>query len=533
MPAPDTPKPATRWSLLTALLIGGLAFALDVRFGVYAANITDSSAYVAAGELWRTGELFRPVPLQLGGGTTAHQALSPLGFRPARERGAEVVEYPLGFPVLIAAATTLGGAWAAYVVAPLMHAVLAWSVFFIARRVTDDVAGLIAATLLAFNPVAVMHGIHPMSDVPAAAAWIAAWAVGLGAGPGAMMASGLLATLAVMIRPNLVPLAAVLGLAWVWRGSRVRDWRAWQWRDGLTFGACGAIGPLIVAWSQQVFYGGVATPGYLGASAFFRLAHVWPNVTTYPRLFVQIHGWLPLLGVVTVAGAAMKASWLCRPDARSIVWTGIAMAGVNAAAYLFYLPYDTAFFLRFFLVSIAALSIGFSAAAAGVARRLWRYPSLRWVAPLVVATAALWPSVRRPDITRFIAGERETQARIQTMGEYLARVLPPETTVLGFFHTGAVSHYAKRNVLRTDLVAPEHLDALVDDLRKGGHSPVFVLDEMLEEQDVRSRFKATRYGALDWPPRAEFISNARIRYWVASDRDRYLAGERWPTDVLR
>lgn len=68
MSTPVAHTPSARWSLLAAFLIGGLAFAIDVRYGVYAANITDSSAYVAAGELWRSGELFRPVPLQLGGG---------------------------------------------------------------------------------------------------------------------------------------------------------------------------------------------------------------------------------------------------------------------------------------------------------------------------------------------------------------------------------------------------------------------------------------------------------------------------------
>lgn len=468
-----------------------------------------------------------------GGGVIAHQALSPLGFRPGRERGTEVVEYPLGYPVVIAAATALAGPWAAYLVAPLMHAMLVWSAFALATRMAGDLAGVIAATLLAFNPVAVMHGIHPMSDVPSAAAWMAAWAVGLGAGAGAMMASGLLATLAVMIRPNLVPLAAVLGLAWLWRGARLRDWRSWRWREALVFGVCGAVGPLIVAWSQCVFYGGVATPGYLGASAFFRLDHAWPNITTYPRLFVQVHGWLPLLGVASVVVAAMKTPSWVRGEARFIISTGVALAAVNCAVYLFYLPYDTAFFLRFFLVAIAALFILYSVIVVALARELWCRPAGRWLAALVVAIAALWPSLRRPDIPPFLDGERATMARIQMMGEYLAPVLPRGTVVLGFIHSGAVSHYAKRNVLRTDLVAPEFLDEVVDELRARGASPAIVIDDALEEQDFRTRFAGTRYGALDWPPRAEFISSSRIRYWVASDRDRYFAGERWSTDVLR
>lgn len=533
MPDCDASRRTVRWIPLLVALLAGLAFAVDVRYGVYAAHITDSSAYVAAGDLWRTGAIFRPVPLHLWGQWPgAYQSLSPLGFRIAQTTGAEVVEYPLGYPVLIAAATAVGGPYAAYLVAPLMHAVLVWSAFAVARRLSGDLAGVLAAALIASNPVAIMHGIHPMSDVPAAASWLAAWAIGLGAGLGAMTASGLLATLAVMIRPNLVPLAAVLGLAWLCRGARIRDWRSWHWRDALVFGIAGAVGPLLVAWSQSTFYGGVATSGYPGASAFFRLGHFWPNVTTYPALFGLVHGWLPLLGVATVVASAIGAPSPFRPAMAHPAWTGIALATVNIAAYLFYLPYNSAPFLRFFIVAIQVLLVLYAATAAAMARWCWQRSTLRWMAPVIVI-AALWPSLRRPDITAFLMSERFTQSRIQAMGEYLAPVLRPDAVVLGFIHTGSVSHYTGHNVLRLDLVPAPALDAAVAALGAGGNSPAFVLDSLLDEPQFRERYKGTVYGALDWPPRAEFISAARIRYWVASDRERHLAGERWPTDVLR
>lgn len=521
-----------RWPLLAAFLCAGLAFAVDTRYGVYAANITDSSAYVAAGDLWRTGEIFRPVPLQLWGHWPgADQSLSSLGFRSSFTRGIEVVEYPFGYPMLIAAATALFGPLAAYLVAPAMHALLVWAVFSIGRRLGGELAGVVAAALLAINPVAVMHGIHPMSDVPAAASWMAAWAIGFGPGMGAMAASGLLASLAVTIRPNLVPLAAVLGLAWLWADAPIRLWRKWQWRRAMLFGACAAIGPLLVAWSQYLFYGGVATSGYPGAAAFFRMAHARANVATYPALFVQVHGWLPLLGALLVVYAVVRRSWLT-VEARRLLVAGIALAVLNAGAYLFYLPYDTAFFLRFFLVTIGVVMTCYAVVVAATARWLWRRSRVRWVAPLVVV-AALWPDVRRTDVTNYLIGERGFQQRIQTMGHYLEGAMPDDAVALAFYHSGAVSHYARHNVLRLDLVPPGELDAAVGALIAGGDAPVFVVDELLEEPQFRERFKGTTYGALDWPPRAEFVSTARIRYWVASDRDRYLAGERWATDVLR
>lgn len=61
---------------------------------------------------------------------------------------------------------------------------------------------------------------------------------------------------------------------------------------------------------------------------------------------------------------------------------------------------------------------------------------------------------------------------------------------------------------------------------------MFVLDNS-EEGPFRALFPTSTYAALDWPPRAEFISRSNIRYCDPADRARHLAGERWPIDRLR
>lgn len=82
MPARAIPADDRRWVLWLATLLASLAFAADVRHGVYAASVTGGSAYVAAGDLWRTGEIYRPVPLQLRGQATG--SLSPRSDSGAR-----------------------------------------------------------------------------------------------------------------------------------------------------------------------------------------------------------------------------------------------------------------------------------------------------------------------------------------------------------------------------------------------------------------------------------------------------------------
>lgn len=61
-------------------------------------------------------------------------------------------------------------------------------------------------------------------------------------------------------------------------------------------------------------------------------------------------------------------------------------------------------------------------------------------------------------------------------------------------------------------------------------TPVFVLDSETETSQFKSRFAATRFGALDWPPRARFVSAFETDCWFAGDQG---SGRgTYPTDRL-
>ena len=68
-------------------------------------------------------------------------------------------------------------------------------------------AGLVAALVLATTPVFLFQAMQPMSDVPAAALWMLALAAVTGTRPRAPLVAGLATAAAVLMRPNLVPLA--------------------------------------------------------------------------------------------------------------------------------------------------------------------------------------------------------------------------------------------------------------------------------------------------------------------------------------
>ncbi|HXG86806.1 MAG TPA: glycosyltransferase family 39 protein [Vicinamibacterales bacterium] len=411
--------------------------------------------------------------------------------------------YPLGYPVVAAAFLAIAGPLAVFVVAPLAAGLLAWCTFVVARQLAGPIAGLLAALLIATTPVTLLHAVDAMGDVPAAACWLLAWLMALGHGRGAAAAAGAATAVAVMIRPNLAPLGAIAGLLILFDGSAPSRWR---WKNAALFLALAAVGPVIVGWSQYVLYGSPLTPGYVEWRGFFRIAHIAPNLELYPRLLWRLH--TPLLF------AGFAGVWLFRQS--RVAWSACAMIALNFAIYLPYLSLDDWPFLRFLLPGLAALFVLFAATLVHIGMSVGRWS--RWLTPLALIPAVLVLMQAMPQV-RYSLNEWRAHTRVRLMGHYLHEVLPANAAVLSFMHSGAVAHYTARQIVRLDLLEPATLDQVIDQLRGHGYHPVLVLDEALEGEAFRARFPQSRYGRLDWRPRATFTTIGRIWYLDLADRD--------------
>ena len=74
--------------------------------------------------------------------------------------------------------------------------------------------------------------------------------------------------------------------------------------------------------------------------------------------------------------------------------------------------------------------------------------------------------------------------------------------LLSIQHGGSLRYYSGRPTIRYDRIPPESLDSSIDDLRRLGYRPYFVLEED-EAADFRARFaRRSALGALDWMPLA-------------------------------
>lgn len=513
-----------------AIAIAAFAAATALGHATFSASITDASGYVAQAQGFVNGAVQRPVPLQLIPAVrNSGAATSALGYRAGPISGTEVPIYPLGLPLFMAAAALVGGDLAPHAVAPLAFGALILCAFLLGRELGGDAAGICAALFIAANPVGILYSVYPMSDVPAAACWAGVWYLAARSTSGAALTAGTLVTAATLIRPNLAPLALVPAVVLL-RGCLRSAPAASRYRPVLLFGVAGLVGPALLLAFQAAINGSGLQPGYSGWETFFKASNISDNIRTYPRMFVAVFGYWPFIGLAFAAFVHMR-----RPAssmARTLTYSGLAMAALNVALYIAYIPYDYWGFLRFLLPAIVVILVLAAVGVTGVVSTLWPPASSRRLAlaiPIAVVLVA-WPG---RDELAFALSEWISHARIPKMGLYLKEVLPPQAVALAFLHGGAISHYTGHNVVSVEGLDRSKLEVLIADLERNGCHPVFVVDEALEESAFQAAFPTSTFARLDWPPRAIFVGTTRIRYFVAADRARFIAGERWPIDVLR
>jgi hypothetical protein len=208
-----------------AIVLAAAAAGVGVAHGTYSASSSDASGYVSEARLIASTRLATEEPLARGvAWPNATWAFAPLGYRPGIDPGELVPTYPAGLPLVMATVRLLAGELAAYLVVPFLGAIAVLATYGVGARLHSRAAGVAAALLLATSPIVLFQIVQPMSDVAVTAWWTVALLFALTPVPNAPLAAGAAAGLAVLTRPNLLPLAAVIALATVnWPRLRHED----------------------------------------------------------------------------------------------------------------------------------------------------------------------------------------------------------------------------------------------------------------------------------------------------------------------
>jgi Dolichyl-phosphate-mannose-protein mannosyltransferase len=465
------------------------------RYGTMVAGGSDSFGYISQADSWVRGSVEIPQPwIRQVPWPNAGRSFSPLGYLPSQDQRGIVPTYPPGLPLLMAGAARLGGYCAMFWVVPISAALMVVGTFFLGRRLDGGRTGTIAAALVASSPVFLYMSVNPMTDVPVASAWTMSFVLLLG--PPTLTArfarsfgAGLVAGLAVLIRPNLAPVAAV-PLAWfalkAWRAAppeRVRH----VWR-GLWFVAGLVPGVVVLAVFNWKMYGSPWRSGYGDVSYLFSSSHLLPNLVNYTRWFAEKHAYLPLLGLYALVMPG-RWPWRAMADPVSVRVMGLFVV-VVWLQYCFYTVFDAWWYLRFLLPCWPFIMIGFAAAASRIAERSRAAAAIVAIAIVALGVRGVWDSVQENSFVLW--GSERGYVKI---AELVRSVTGENSVILASQHSGSLRYYGGRLTINYGALNAEWLDRALDWLEDRGVHPYVLLDDY-EVAAFKGKFQDQRKVAL-------------------------------------
>ena len=316
-----------RQLLLPLSIVACAGFAWTHAAPVAAA--ADMFGYVSQAADWRQGSLAHHDWAQERFFPAA--ASIPLGYLYRNDGVAEAVAlYPPGTSLHMAVVGALLGDWAVYLVSPIAALALVIGTYVLGRAWFDETSASIAAAIVACNPIVLVQAAVPMSDTLAAAYWTWSLVLRASSRPLTQAAAGVLAGIAIGVRPNLVPLLvgpAVAAMVTSGLGGAVRV--------GLAASPFAAL----LAWHNLRLYGSPISTGYGPAAALFSVSHIPSNAKRYGLWLWQSMSPLPLVGFVL---GALEIVARMRVHLLPLV----VFVAINAGLYLVYLPWPNWTFAR-------------------------------------------------------------------------------------------------------------------------------------------------------------------------------------------
>jgi len=511
----------------SVVVLAAATAGVGIGYGTYSASSSDASGYVSEAALIASARLSSDEPLaRTVAWRNATWTFSPLGYRPGAAPGELVPTYPAGLPLVMTPLRLLGGELAGYVAVPLLGAIAVLATYYIGARLHSRYAGLAAAVLLASSPILLFHIVQPMSDVAATAWWALAMAFALLPLPNAPVAAGGAAGLAILTRPNLLPLAIVIALA-VMNFPRMRVASADSPMQGevqverrlrphrlvgFAAGVTPALGALLLM--QWRLFGSPLASGYGAVGDLYSLGNIAPNLSGYARRLLE--GELPALVTLVVALIILIVTRRRAAGAlhlkRAVVLATLAFAVVG----LSYLPYGVFAewsYLRFLLPAFPFVFVAIGGLLTAGLMRL--PPAVR--SPLFLCTLAAVGSfnvLRAADEQAFNMHRYESRYRLA--GRYLASALPARAVIVAVQESGSARYYTGRPVLRWDWLDAD-LDTAIAALRARGWHPVFAIEDW-ERRDLMQKHPTSINARLDWRPRAEFGDAVRVFLYDPLDR---------------
>lgn len=443
-----------------------------VMYGTWIAGGMDSHGYIGQSDRWLSGKLIEPQPgLDDIPWPNALETIVPLGYVPSPDGRGSAPYYSPGTSMLMAAARVVGGYCAVFWVVPIAGGVLVAATFVLGRQLRSDAVGLAAAALVATSPVVLFMSTAPMSDIPAAACWAVAFAALLTPAPVSIRRAaiaGLAGGFSVLIRPNLVVIAALLGVYLLLRpGQPLRD----RFRAAVAFSAAFVPFCLLIAWINTAWYGAPTKsgPGDLTGD-LFSMSNIAANLVLYPTWFVTTQTPLAVAGVAALF-LPVRRLWRTRENA-AIALLLAALVVVILLLHSLFIPLDEWWYLRYLLVLWPPIFVGL----AMVWSLAWESgrPGLRLSA--VVALIGLSLVGLRIATLRHSFTNGAIERRYVEAAKLLDIYTKPDAVIFAYQHSATARYYGGRMTLRYEWLPPDWLDRAVAWLQAQGRHPYALLE---------------------------------------------------------
>jgi hypothetical protein len=473
------------------------AFAAGLAFGTFAIGGADSYGYVGQARLLADGRVTDTVPISAEyTWPDAAATFTPLGFTPGRVPGVIAPKYPPGLALLMAPLAEMSER-AIYLLVPSFGALLVWATYRLGGAMGDALAGGFAALLLSISPTFLYQVVQPLSDVPAAACWLVALLIAARGSMRRTATAGLISSIAVLIRPNLAPLACLVLVAATFAGEDgARSRRA------IAFAAAMVPALVVLGWIQAVRYGSPVASGYGSVSDAFSAGYIGENLARYPRWLTETHTWFIWLSLAAPL-------WIARRSARPVLgWVALALAAAVWASYLPYIYFhpEEWFYTRFLLPAIAIMLLFAAAIALWLMRPL---PVIARAAASLLLCSALAVHGIQSARTHGAFDIRTQERKYPLAGAFVRDHLPARAIVLAAQHSGSIRYYASRPTFRWDLLSPTRLDQALATFRAQGYEPFLVVDGG-EYDEFKKRFDAAQQRASLHPTLLAITGDARI-----------------------
>jgi hypothetical protein len=478
--------------------------AFGVVRGTWAVGGSDSSCYALTAKTFAGGHAQLHSALADAPWPDAALTLAPGGFIPAP--GTTSTALPICAPRMAPLARF--GTDAIFWLTPLAAFILVLSAFALARQLAGGMAGAMAAILTATSPIVLYQTVQPMNDILTAALWLFALAIGR-----SHFLSGVVAGIAILVRPNLAPLAVVFAaIPFIRSETRERQLRA------LAATLAGMLpGVAVLLWVNSAVYGSAFGSGYGDVANLFAVSHINANLSNYSRAFWQTQYFVPAIGLlapIVFDGIRRKGSLLL-----------LAFAAIVIGIYLLYAPFPEWWYLRFLIPAIVALIVLTSGVVAHVLSR----SNMGGLIPIIAVVLGILGTRAAGDHQAFALQRME--GRYRETAEVVRDRLPADAVLITVWESGSIRFHAGREVVLWESLDPVWLDRAITWLRSKGQQP-YLLFERREEQAFRARFRGqSDVGGLDWPPR--FDVGRQVRIYDPADRLRYLSGESYATENIQ